>query len=463
MFAGTLRRDGLVWIAALTMTSMLIGAAQFWKDLGDHKGYDFYEYWGCGKAQREAGYRLGSPYLAADRYQAELRKIASASNDTNLGAVLNSRPKPDMIGTPLLYYLFSNLPDNYTTALNVYRAIQVFAFLLAVFLLIHSGTRAWLPALVFAPLLAAVFDPLYSDLAVCNLDSIQLLCLVTIAYILESYQRQPRRVPALLAAALCSGLVLLTLTKPNIAGAALLLGLSLAIASSARARIYAAVAALINALLLLALPCLLFGSWSLWQDWWSRPFLKLGLAEPLKTRQNYSFTSLLFRHLDISAAVCQGTVGAFLVCTLAAALLVPGSGLKFGRSHFRTSIVSILKRPYACLALSMLVLIMPLAVEWSHYQILLLAPVLWLLSNQNAPLPARLSALLSLLLLADLARRLYLLAGGIPWIWVETMHGLAWLPAWIGLCLTLRQLSSAASDTRATALEPSGLVSAGSP
>jgi len=391
----------------------------------EQAGVDFYQYWGVAKCQRATNFTLGSPYRNGAGYGAQLRQLAAASGDATLQRAVASRDAPDLTGTPFVYYLMGSLPGPYSRTLLLYRAALFAAFALAVFLLARPlASPAMAGALAASTAVAS--DALLLDLAVGNLSSLQLLGLVGAAVVAR---RDPRLRTALWLPPL---LVLLTLVKPVVGLAAGLLGLSLLLRQvSWQARAVVVGSAAAAAGLFAALPALLFGSVTVWPDWWSATFSSGERLAYEVVQGNYSGVALLARLGGHSTGWGLAWVAASLGgSVLALAALVRwrhGAGSGFGAAT-----LEFLRDPLAAASLGIVALLALSPLVWSHYGVLAVAPALWLCGPGGGPWPRALGWL-SLLLVVDLPRRLYLLLPDLPWMVLDLNHAFAWIPLWIGM------------------------------
>ncbi|WP_029919106.1 glycosyltransferase 87 family protein [Nevskia soli] len=427
------RSQGLVLAIIIVMILMATASFRFWSDLPNQLGVDFYQFWGIAKSQQSSGFRLGSPYRNPAGYQQQLLKLAAVEGDAELVAAVGKREQPDLTGSPLLYYLLGMLPQKYTVALWSFRTAQFVAFALAAFLLVRRLTSGPVSALTFAVALAAAFDPLLLDMAVGNLSSFQLLGLVLVAGLLEQGGASNVRIGLAQALLVTVVLVLLTLVKPSIAAATALAGLCLYRKTERRVRTIIAVTAGAVCALLYALPCMLFNSASVWADWWSGTFSSVDRLAYAGGDGNYSGVGLLSSRLGISIAAAMALVGTFLLVSLLWPIVsVCATTSKAGRDYLAV-IRNGLVDPYLCIAFGVVVSFALSPLVWSHYQVLGIIPALWLCWNQGTRnrLP-RIAGWLALLLMADLPRRIYLLAG-VPWILIEACHGFSWLLLWVGM------------------------------
>lgn len=396
-----------------------------WQAVPAQPGVDFYQFWGMAKAQREAQFRLGSPYRNPAGYQAQLVRMAAQSRDEALAAAVASRTAPDPTGTPFTYYLLGSWPGPYAQGLAWFRAAQFLAFVAAVFLLVRP-LAAPVSAGFLAIAIACASDPLLLDLAVGNLNSLQLLALVVAATALG---RAPGRA---LAGGLPPLLVLASLLKPIVLAAAGLLGLSLLARASPRGRLIAIAAAAGATGVLVLPPAFLFGDLGTWRDWWLATFssdtrLAYEIAEG-----NYSGITLLARLGDGSIGGSMAVTAMALVVSLAGALLAGGrQWLAPGR--WPRAAGRVLDDPLGAAALGILLLLALSPLVWSHYHVLAVLPALWLCGARPGAPWTRALGWCSLLLTVDLPRRLYLIWPDLPMMVLDASHAWGWGVAWLGM------------------------------
>jgi len=151
----------LVCLTAL-LSVMALWSIAYWKDVPQQPGIDFHQFWAVARVQRLSGYELGSPYGAAERYTQALDAFGASSDDANLRRIAASSLSADLTASPLLFYLFGLLPDRYSFALNLIRALELASFMFACGLMLRPARRDILPSLVFCVTLTAAFDPCWS-------------------------------------------------------------------------------------------------------------------------------------------------------------------------------------------------------------------------------------------------------------------------------------------------------------
>lgn len=436
-----------MWAALIVLAAMALGTQALWRGLPAQPGSDFVQLWGVAKAQRSSGYRLGAPYGNIDGYQQQLWQMTRDSGDRRqVFALANWHPiVPN--GTPLLYYLMGNLPTPYTATLQWYRAAGLGIFLLTAYVLIRPLRWHTAAALIFTVLLAAAFTPLLFDLALGNLNCMQLLGLMLTAALLRQSRAKPGGLGAAASFLLAGLLALLSLAKPNFNSATLLLGVCLLLNGGWRERFAVIAAWGIISLLLLALPCMLFGRWDAWQQWWTYTFAT-GQGIHLPPPENFSGMNLLRSSLGLPAAAAFAVVGILL----ALPLLGPGLTSPSPFTAWRRQAAALrdhLKDPYFCLAGGILLTLALSPLVWRHYLVLAVVPALWLIARVESGALPRAAGWLSLLLFADLPMILNTATDAVPYWLIVAVHGFAWMPAWYGIIVAANGHRHAAAPTAA--------------
>jgi hypothetical protein len=428
--------------ATAILIVMALGLSKVWWGMAGQPGIDLYQFWGIAKCQRSSGNRLGSPYLDPAAYQTQLWKLAQGSADRRLAAAVATRQAPDLTGTPLIYYTMGSLPSHYGAVLQAYRVMQFAGFVFAVLVLARSLARQTVTVTVFSAAVAAAFVPLFFELSVGNVNCIQLIGMLLVAETIKRGREGLLVLGIAMSCCLASLLVFLSLAKPNFDSATLLLGLCLAMNSQGN-RLWMAASALVAGALLLVLPCLLFHTWSVWGDWWIATFTSADrIAFPARAG-NYSGIRMLADTLGTSIFVAMALVGSVLLLSFLAAVLLPVRSLGDGVIRLKRVTIDALLDPHVCLAGGVLLTFALSPLVWSHYQVLELAPALWL-CRQHGPADwlSRASGWLSIALIADLPANINIATGVVPAWLVSVNHGFSWVMMWLGLMLSLRAASA---------------------
>jgi hypothetical protein len=445
------RRDGR-WSSAAIVPALVVvllasvALTQTIGRFGETIGIDYYHFWGVGMAKRLDGRTLGTPYGDGARYETVLRQYGEMVRQPRLRAVQRFWTAPDFTASPLLYRAFSVASDDYTLSLAVFRAIQAVAFVGAGLLL---GALLGLGTLHVAALLlvaSLVYQPLLSDLRVANLGALQFAALVG-ALALTSALSRARAFAGRVAltAAVLVTLGALALCKPNVVLVCLALAACLALRQGPKLFGLAVLPALLGIAALLVVPCLYFGSWTVWQEWYRFVY--------------GSNARMLVRSIEsgnyATPLVVSSWVGAnvFTVSLVVAALLA-GSLLVIVRpaSSVLAAAGSALRRlfgdPHAAVALGVLVTTAVSPLWWVHYDMLLLLPTFWLLAAPAGPPAVPLLAALSMIMSAGVVG---ILGWALGWAGaIPATIALSWVPLWAALLIELRSPEPVAPAATAT-------------
>jgi hypothetical protein len=403
-------------------------------------GIDFYHFWGVPVAMRLTGHTLGGPYRQGERYESVLRGYASTVAEPRLRSVQRFWAAPDFTATPLLYQAFGVVSDDYSFSLAVFRGLQVVSFLAACLLLGYLDRFDAFLLLCLALISLVLYQPLLSDLRVANLGCLQLAALAGAAALASAVARaRSASWHGGLAALLFVVLAALTLCKPNVLLVSVLLAVHVAVRHGSRVFVQSALAGAVATALLLVLPCLYFGSWTVWQEWLGFVYGSNSamLVRPIATG-NYATPLFVSTWTGASVSVIAAVLFALLVASL---MLIrrPESHARTGRAAPET-IGAAFKRlfhdPLAPVALGILLTMATSPLFWLHYYVLLMIPGLWLL---NAPGTSRTVPLLAAISVAMSAG----LAGMGLWAlgWPNAMPAtiaLSWVPSWAALLTKLR-------------------------
>ncbi len=407
-------------------------------------GIDFYQLWGVAAAQRWAPDGLGSPYVEAPRYAAVLEARARASSDPRFEAASQRRRELDLTATPLLYASFRLLPDDYSLAFGIFQTLQLLLFTAAAIAIGRLRGASTALCTGVALLLIATFQPLIAELRVGNVACLQLFALVALTALADAGHRaQPADASLLREAALLSGLAILTLLKPNLVAASLLLAAHVWTVRGTRVFLVAAAGAAPVTALALALPCVLFGSWGVWLDWWRTVFSDPARLVYPVSQGNYASPLLLAAATGLDASRAGLGIAVALAATTVArtwTLRPPeASGLAallaFARGRLRD--------PWWAAATGVVVIIALSPLVWAHYYVLCLFPALWLLwSSPRRGWPGWLAAA-SILMMSALLFQLIPPGGwagvlprslSVPWnALIPASVAAGWVPLWAAL------------------------------
>jgi hypothetical protein len=236
------------------VTTTLLG----WKLWPSSNPCDYFQFWLVGKAVSELP--VDDVYSSRDRTRMS-QYIAGTTTSDRVHAALNTRSALELAGTPFLYSVFSVLSTGRFE--SDYRFFTLLSWL-ALF-----GGISWLAfALRFPPwlfsvyvfLLLVFFQPLHRELAVANVNRLQVGALVFVILLLSRESQRAHFLGAML-------LGLLVVFKPNTMFVAAFLALA-SIAYLARRRAGLLLGGLaLGVGVALALPALLFGARCSWSQW----------------------------------------------------------------------------------------------------------------------------------------------------------------------------------------------------
>jgi hypothetical protein len=404
-------------------------------------GMDFYQFWGVPVAMRLTGHTLGSPYRNGQRYFETLKAYTARVNDAKLKAANGFWGGPDFAGSPLLYTVFTLASNDYTVAVQTFQALQIVLFLGA-FLLLGALYRFDPFHLLCLALLCVLFyQPLLSDLRLANLGCFQLIYLTGLLFLGRAIGRAPSFLQrAGLGALFLAALAALTLCKPNVALISALLAAHLGVRHGPRLFVAAALPAALVAALLLILPCLYFGSWTVWREWYDFVY---GSNAPMLVRPvadgNFSTAVLLSSWLGLDVYA----VSLLLLGLLATSLIVAAGWSSITSAPAASSrgqaTVAALRRVFedarTVLGIGIVLTMAASPLYWLHYYVLLLIPALWLLSAPTrfrfVPALAAGAVLMSSGILEFLFRLLQRPEA------IPASIALSWLPLWGALLLHL--------------------------
>ena len=411
----------MVRALVILLLALVVGKA-YSATVFNQAGIDFYHFWGVPTALKLSGHRLGSPYAQEDHYAQVLNDHASTVlGDEQLARVNRERRTLDLTGSPLLYTAFAVLPQDYSTALGLFRGFEVVLFLVAVAMLgslYHY--EPFLSATLGLTLLIAA-DPYKNDLSLGNFNILLLCGLATALAAIEYLPARPLRHKLILSSALLTGLACLTLLKPLVLLPCLLLVTSLYRSPSTRPAAASLGVAFASTLVLVLLPCLYFRSWSVWWDWYSAVYGAdhRRLFYPVE-QGNFSFALLVADWLEGRYAPLAAGLGTLLVASL---LLVATAHRRPDRSGQSLAICD----PHLLVSLGVLATFALSPLAWVHYYMLLLIPALWLGSLSGTSVVIALLGLTALVMSSGAPDYLFLILRRdalIPWV-----RALSWLPA----------------------------------
>lgn len=434
------RRPGAL-SALIVLILLSLALSQSVEQIRSTNGIDFYQYWGVPVALRLAGDTLGPPYTNGWRYTDTLTAYAATVDDPKLKAANRFWKGPDFAASPLLYTAFTWVSSSYTVSLIAFQTLQFVLFLGSFLLLGYLSRLDPLCLACLALLLVLCYQPLLSDVRVANLGCWQLASLTGLLVLAGAAARAAsfnRR--ATLGAVFLAALAALTLAKPNVAVISAVLATHLVARHGSRLFIVAALPAAAAAAVLAVIPCMYFGSWTVWRDWYDVVYGSNShmLVRPV-AHGNYATALLLSSRLGLDVYVASTA----LLATLGASLLAaaawshaphPAVGSPAGSAALQ-GLRRIFVDPQMALAIGIVLTMAASPLYWAHYYVLSLVPALWLL---GAPASTK--------SLAVLAAGAVVMSSGIlaPLFWwlhrpdaLPPSIALSWLPLWCAILLRI--------------------------
>jgi len=238
-----------------------------------------------------------------------------------------------------------------------------------------------------------------------------------------------------LAASLLAVLAALALCKPNILLACLALAVHIAVRHGVRLFGLAALPALLATAMLLIVPCLYFGSWTVWQEWYrfvygSNPRMLVRSIES----GNYSTPLVVSSWLGADIAIVCVVVLAVVVASLLP-ILRPPAGSRTPLAAARWALRRLFDNPHAAVALGILLTTAASPLSWVHYYVLLLPPTFWLLNASAAGPAVPILAATSMTMSAGIVG---MLLWGLGWPGaMPATIALSWAPLWAALLIKL--------------------------
>ena len=424
-------------------------------------GIDFYQYWGVGLGPQLSDGALKSPYAEISKYAAFLDSYSNKSDDpylhtANRASHFYNAESLDIPGTPLLYAMFKFMPQNYFEALKLFLSIKIVAFTGAMVMLFSHKKTKWILFLILGLILEGYYDPIVNDFKVGNLGTLQFFALVALTFFCDKVVRTcPARHVYVFGSVFMSFLVFVVLIKPNIALIALLLSAPLWLLRGGTVFAVSTAVAGVAGLLFAAIPCMYFGSWSIWGDW--SGYLREGgerLAYSV-LKGNTSTPLIISDMLNIGIENGVVLVALLLFAHILWALFTikPAKtpALKYGKSVS----AFLLKDPYFCVSLGIILTLAVSPLVWRHYYTLSLLPALWFIAISPPLGRIEFFALLSLLLSGALP--VFLNTLDAPPYLANGITICGWVPLWFGvqsvisdrskIFLEARKIASSAKNT----------------
>jgi hypothetical protein len=397
-------------------------------------GHDFYQYWGVGLGPKMSGGYLKSPYAEVPKYSAFLDVLASRAEDRRLFSANKTGhalyPEGlDIPGTPLLYELFSVMPQDYSRAFGIFLATQTILFICAVTLFFPCDEKKRTLLMLIAAVLIPCYLPLQANMVYGNLNATQFFSLGALAAFANKFLKNKTARPHFAwDAAYMSALVLLTLIKPNIVLVTLILSASFWRARGAASFFSSAAVAGALGAALAVIPCVYFGSWTVWVDWYrSLPDVKEKTAYAVM-HGNGSTSLILSDLLNINIHAIMALIVFFLALHGLWALLETKPEKEPVLKYIKPRIALLLEDPYLCASLAITVTLAASPLVWSHYYVLALFPAFWLIAASPAWSVAGFWGVIALIVSSGAFARLL----GEKGLVLYTIF-LGWIPLWFGM------------------------------
>lgn len=406
-------------------------------------GVDFYHFWAVDIVLTETKREAGHPYhKVAEKYDSTMQKYAVKHGGAALESVTHYRRRGEFTASPLLYTLFSCLPQEYALALLLFQGLSVLFFAVAFFAMVgyYWGEAVNFISVCFFFILFNKFTPFSHDLVAGNINCLQLFLLVLALMPLVSLEKAKSfRGQILLGTLFLSLLAFLLLIKINfllIAVAALLYFWQ---QTPGKVLLLSFVYSAFWILLLFLLPMFYFQNGKIWLDWFR--FVAAGDPETLirpVTFANYSWPLVLSIFAKISLPTATKATVGFLVFSFLGVFffrlwrrMVPSScswipGARQAFSALASNLPLLLS-----LATVVTMALAPLM--WSHYYVVILIPALWLMRQKSSTLGAL--GFLSLLMCSGVLDDFYKLLA-MEKILVPLSSAISFLPLWIGCLLS---------------------------
>jgi hypothetical protein len=401
-------------------------------------GIDFFNFWGVPAALRLADHGLGSPYREGAEYLTLLKAHAAAADDPKLASAAQAWAAPDFTATPLLYTVFATFPRDYAASIGVFQLLQVVVFILTCLLLGRKYGLDYTVSFALALVLLLSYQPLLADLRVANLGCLQFGILggtVVASHRLLPAEDRSRRVA--LGGLLLMALVGLTLIKPNVALITGLLAMHVVARVGRRGIAIVVIPVAAVTVALIVAPCVYFGSWHVWTDWYQ--FVYGSNAQMLvRTVRDGNYSTVVVLASLLDADVFRTSLGAL---ALLGASLLTTTWWTTGTSRQSRSLKEAAKRitrhigasgefaltlgAAATLAVSPLV--------WLHYFLLAVIPCVWLAATPfTSKHPARLAVIA--IVLSSAAPGMLLSQAGMPEGMAATIAA-SWIPLWAAVII----------------------------
>lgn len=413
-------------VVVLTAILLCCGCYSTFKAYKSSVAIDFYQQWSVGSAMKESNGTLSSPYPDIEIYSDILDRSAAASGVTQLHTVnsINHQLYPYgliTVSTPLMYFLYALLPQDYLYAYHTFIALRLVLFA-AVIGLMYRYDKLNVLTLALGILITVFHQSLYCDFRLGNVNTFQLFAIGSAVFFLDyrlcNYRDNQKFIPCTIF--LCS-LALFVLVKPNTLLVALALALSLFIKSDRKIFARSALVTVGFSCILILIPCFYFKSLAVWQDW--SDFIKRG-GETLYYNVffgNFSTVLIVSKMLGVSINQTIVAISLIIVATFLCAIVL-------SKSSAKNTIVALLGNTNVsvALAVSMTLALSPLV--WWYYYVLSLYSALWMINRDSRYSIVRIMGFLSLFLSSGAVSLID------PSLYLYNCYVTAasWIPLWFG-------------------------------
>ncbi|MBU5611373.1 glycosyltransferase family 87 protein [Geomonas azotofigens] len=409
---------------ALIAIILVCGSYSAWDKYETSIAVDFYQMWGIGSAMKASDHSLPAPYFAKSQYGKILDAISEATPDERLQVANKTNHQLYDYGleptaTPLLFTLFALFPQNYSQSYGTFLACDLSLFAFSIVLLFKRfDSLSTFLVLLFAIIL---YEPFRSDLNLGNLNLFQFSAVSIGLYYFEKVRSHEASF-----ASRCIFLALIafgTLIKPNLALIATTFAAPLLLLNR-REEIIRLLATLVTSvILLLAIPCIYFKSFTVWSQW----------LQYITTAGKLNF-GLFSGNLSTTAVIAfvsgQPSDSIKIVVLVLCAIF----GIVAMFCSTRRSLRCLLGGSDSSIAVAMIVTLAISPLVWWHYYLILLVPIIWLVNVRPRFSVHSALAVLSLLLASNMVslfdRNLYLYN-----VYIVPS---CWIPLIIGVLLTCR-------------------------
>ncbi len=427
-------------VVALALCVLLFASA--FEAFPEQPGADFYQFWGVpvGKRLLATHDSLESPYANPQRYASELNGAVQFSRSEKLHAANALRRTLEPMGTPFLYAVFAVFPEDYDAAQAIYVTLLYLGAGFGVFALarLRGLSFRWAACVAFA--VELTFAPFMIDVRAANVNSLQLALIAALVWIAARNVRLGNPFVDGLFLAVLAPLVIF---KPNALWIAMALAVQFVLTRDRRTAMVGIALGALSSVVTLAIGAVYFGSATTWSEWLSFA-RKLEAELPLTLEQgNESVAMWLSRHAGTYGAAGYGMIlGCVLLLAFALAmtsmgrrtdLLWPTAKRAFANAWFAASVGVLLT-----FATSPLV--------WSHYFVLALVPILWLVGRDGIKGAGTWGAVICYVVLARGVVDLLVTGGHMTTLYAITM--LSWValvPGTLGYAIEQRRSLEAAT------------------